>query len=199
MNKDDKNSAPRDTRDAASAATKQNNDEKTKEELIDEAEREELSLEADEEIEELEEESLEGDDQVSVDFKNLEAQLKRAVADYQNLEKRTQEGRREWILSANKDLILRLLPGLDSLLLAELHTEDKGIKIAIKHFMDIFEQEGVKKIKTEGEDFDPNLMEAVTTAEGAEGKVVQEVKAGYILNDNVLRVAQVIVGSGNKN
>ena len=77
---------------------KNDKDEELKEELIDEAEKEELILEADEEIEDLEEESSEGDDKVSVDFKNLEAQLKRAVADYQNLEKRTQEGRREWII-----------------------------------------------------------------------------------------------------
>lgn len=183
MNKDDKKKVEEDNNPSMSSG--QDN---LREELIEEAEKEEFTLEADEDIEEV------------IDNKTvlLESQLKRAVADYQNLEKRVEENRRDWIISANKDLILRLLPGLDSLLLAELHTEDKGIKIAIKHFMDIFEQEGVKKIKTEGEEFDPNLMEAVTTGEGEEGKVIQEVKAGYILNENVLRVAQVIVGAGKQ-
>jgi len=191
MNNDKKkDSVLRDAQDAVSAA-------EDKEELVEEAEKEELTLEADEEIEEIEDEEN-AKDQVSDEFKNLEAQLRRAVADYQNLEKRTQENKKDWILSANKDLILRLLPGLDNLLLADFHTNDEGVKIAIKHFMDILEQEGVKKIKTEGAEFDPNLMEAVTTAEGDEGIVVQEVKAGYTLNENVLRVAQVIVGSGKQ-
>lgn len=181
---------------------KKKNDEREnlREELIDEANREELEIEADEEIEELEtSEQRSEEDKLEEEIKKLDFQLKRAVADYQNLEKRMIEQRSNWILSANKDLILRLLPGLDNLDLALTHTNDEGVKISIKHFMEILESEGVKKIKTVGESFDPNLMEAVTTSEGEEGKVVEEIKAGYTLNGNVLRVAQVIVGSENKN
>jgi molecular chaperone GrpE len=146
----------------------------------------ELIAEADQEIEEIDDKKL----------KELEDQLKRAVADYQNLEKRTEERRSEWILSANKDLIKRLLPGLDNLLLSDLHSNDEGVKIAIKHFMEILENEGVKKIKTEGADFDPNLMEAVSAVDGQDGKVVDEIKAGYTLNGELIRVAQVTVGNG---
>ena len=40
-------------------------------------------------------------------------------------------------------------------------------------------------------------MEAVTTAEGEDGKVVEEIKAGYTLNGEVIRPAQVIVGRAN--
>lgn len=126
-------------------------------------------------------------------------QLKRAVADYQNLEKRIADQKSNWIMSANKDLILRLLPGLDSLLLAEKHTNDEGVKISIKHFVDSLESEGVKEIKTEGAEFDPNLMEAISTKEGEEGKVVEEVKPGYTLNGEVIRPAQVVVGSAKQN
>ncbi len=129
----------------------------------------------------------------------LENQLRRALADYQNLEKRIVEEKSSWILSANKDLILRLLPGMDSLLLALKHTNDEGVKVSVKHFLDIFENEGVKKIVTEGAVFDPHLMEAVGTAEGMEGKVVEEVRPGYTLNESVIRPAQVIVGSAKQN
>jgi molecular chaperone GrpE (heat shock protein) len=59
---------------------------------------------------------------------------------------------------------LKLLPGLDSLLLAEKHTQDEGVKLSIKHFLDILENEGVKKIETIGKDFDPNLMEAINNS-----------------------------------
>ncbi|OGH08082.1 MAG: nucleotide exchange factor GrpE [Candidatus Levybacteria bacterium RBG_13_35_9] len=128
------------------------------------------------------------------ELENLENQLKRVLADYQNLEKRIAEEKSSWIRSANKDLLLRLLPGLDNLILAEKHTQDEGVKLSIKHFQDILEQVGVKKIETLGNDFNPNLMEAVSTTEGIDGKVVEELRAGYTLNDSVLRPARVVVG-----
>jgi len=128
------------------------------------------------------------------ELSNLENQLKRALADYQNLEKRIASEKSSWILASNRNLLLRLLPGLDSLLLAEKHTQDEGVKISIKHFIDSLEQEGVKKIETVEKDFDPNLMEAITAQEGENNKVLEEVRSGYMLFDQVLRPAQVIVG-----
>jgi len=141
------------------------------------------------------------------ELENLENQLKRVLADYQNLEKRIAEEKSSWIRSANKDLLLKLLPGLDNLILAEKHTQDEGVKLSIKHFLDILENEGVKKIETEGANFDPRLMEAVSTQEvdpsagsgQGDGKVVEELRAGYTLNDSVLRPAQVVVGSAKQN
>ncbi len=128
------------------------------------------------------------------ELENLENQLKRALADYQNLEKRIASEKSEWIKISNKDLLLRLLPGLDSLLLAQKHTQDEGVKVSIKHFLDVLELEGVKKIETIGKDFDPKIMEAVSTKQGEDGKVLEELRAGYTIYDSVLRPAQVIVG-----
>ena len=128
----------------------------------------------------------------------LEHQVKRTLADYQNLEKRVAEDRSEWLKLANKQLLLRILPALDSLILAEKHTKDEGVIISIKTFLDALEQEGVKKIETVGQDFDPNTMECVHVADGDDGKVVEEVKLGYTLYDKVLRPAQVIVGKLKK-
>lgn len=133
----------------------------------------------------------------SEDLQNLENQLKRALADYQNLEKRIESEKISWIKLANKDLLLQLLPGIDSLLLADKHTKDEGVAISIKHFLDILESVGVKKIQTEQVMFNPNFMEAVSTQEGEEGKVLEEVRAGYELNGEVIRPAQVIVGKEN--
>ncbi len=133
-------------------------------------------------------------DKVENQENEVENQLKRALADYQNLEKRIAEEKSNWILSSNKELILRLLPGVDNLLLALKHTNDEGVRISVKHFLDIFENEGVQKIVTDNAEFDPNLMEAVGTAPGSEGQVVEEVRPGYTLNNSVIRPAQVIVG-----
>jgi molecular chaperone GrpE len=128
------------------------------------------------------------------EFKNLENQLKRALADYQNLEKRVLDEKSTWIKIANKDLLLKLLPGLDSLILAEKHTQDEGVKISIKHFLQTLEQIGVKKIETVGLSFNPEFMEAIATVEGEEGRVIEEVRTGYTLFDIILRPAQVVVG-----
>ncbi len=130
---------------------------------------------------------------------DLEARWKRALADYQNLERRTSEIRREWILESNKDLIAKLLPVLDTLFLASRHLKDEGLRLSIQKFLDTLKDEGVERIETEGKTFDPNLMEATESIEGEKDKVVEEIRPGFILNDKVLRPAQVKVGSAKQN
>jgi molecular chaperone GrpE len=127
-----------------------------------------------------------------------EAKYKRALADYQNLEKRVADQRREWMLSASRDVLNRLLPILDTLILAQAHINDKGLSVSIQQFSDVLKSEGVIAIETVGKKFDPNVMEAVGTDEGDEGKVIHEARAGYMLNDKLLRPAQVIVGAGKE-
>ncbi|MBF8249539.1 MAG: Protein GrpE [Candidatus Levybacteria bacterium] len=124
----------------------------------------------------------------------LENQVKRIFADYQNLEKRVMLERREWLIKANKDLILRFLPALDFLLLSSKHIKDEGLALSIQKFFDILKTEGVEKIETVGKDFDPNLMEGITTIAGEENKVVEELRSGFKMGDQVLRPAQVTVG-----
>lgn len=125
----------------------------------------------------------------------LENQLKRSLADYQNLQKRVQEEKVNWIKMANKDLLLKMLPVLDTLMLAHKHLADKGLELSINQFLQILKDEGVTKIETVGQEFDPNTMEATGTTEGEDGKVVEEVRAGFIYYEAVLRPAQVIVGA----
>jgi len=128
----------------------------------------------------------------------LENQVKRTLADYQNLEKRVAEQKRELIINANKHLLLRLLPVLDTLILANKHLRDQGITLTIQQFLGILKQEGVKEIgPTTSAKFDPKLMECVEVAEGEEGRVISEVLTGYLLNDEVLRPAMVKVGKKN--
>jgi len=138
---------------------------------------------------------------VTEEFEELQQQLeefeskyKRAIADYHNLQKRVTEEKSEWIRSANRDLLLRLLPVLDTLMMAQNHLHDKGLEVSINHFLDTIKAEGVTRIKTVGEQFDPMVMEAIAVEQGEEGKVVEELRAGYLLYDKVLRAAQVKVG-----
>jgi len=124
---------------------------------------------------------------------------KRALADYQNLQKRVQEEKSEWIKSGNKELILRILPVLDTLMLAQQHVKDQGLEVSVQQFLDILKSEGVTKIETVGHEFDPHLMECVTTEEGDKNKVLQEIRAGFMQYERVLRPAQVTVGKGKEN
>jgi len=115
----------------------------------------------------------------------LEDQLKRAVADYINLEKRTEEEKRDTIKYGNKELLLRLLSGLESLFLAEKYIEDNGLKVTIKH---------LEQIETAGREFDPNFMECIETIEGKENIVIEETRPGFRLYGKLLKPAQVKVG-----
>lgn len=125
---------------------------------------------------------------------DLENQLKRAVADYRNLEKRFEEEKRETLKFANKDLLLRLIPAFDTLFLAEKHVQDEGLRLTIRHLHDVLRDVGVERVKTEGEMFNPECMEAVTTGEGEENKVLEELRPGYALFGKIIRPAQVKVG-----
>ena len=136
----------------------------------------------------------------------FEDKYKRVLADYQNLEKRVTEERKELILKSNKDLLLRLLPVLDTLILVAKHSkDDQTLNLSVKQFFDILKVEGVEKIETQGANFDPNRMECIETVEvdpstssGEEGKVIEETRAGYRLYDQVLRPAQVTIGKSSK-
>jgi molecular chaperone GrpE len=153
-------------------------------------EEEQIEVEEPEEVVEVDTEK----EQLQQLVEENDAKYKRALADYHNLSKRVNEEKGEWIRSANKELLLRLLPILDTLMLVEKHIKDQGITVSINQFLDILKTEGVIRIKTVGEDFDPYTMECVTIEAGEENKVLEELRAGYLINDKVLRAAQVKVG-----
>jgi molecular chaperone GrpE len=60
--------------------------------------------------------------------------------------------------------------------------------------LDTLKTEGVEKIETVGREFDPHVMEAVDTVEGEDGKVIEEIRPGYKMQEKLLRPAQVRVG-----
>lgn len=142
------------------------------------------------------EENLDNEEleQLKLRVEQAENSHRRALADYQNLQKRVSDQRSELILSANRDLLLRILSVLDTLVLANQHVENEGLKVAINQFLDVLKSEGVTRIETEGAEFNPHTMECVAVDSGAENKIIEEMRAGYMLNDKVLRPAQVKVG-----
>lgn len=126
----------------------------------------------------------------------LEENWKRALADYQNLEKRVDRTKTERLKMGNAELLGRLLPLLDDLERAQEHLDDDGLKMVTDKFNQLLEEEGVVLIKAEGERFNPEAMEAVEMVPGKKDRVVEVVQKGYRLEDRVLRPAQVKVGKG---
>jgi len=126
--------------------------------------------------------------------KELEDNWKRALADYQNLEKRVALEKQEFAKWANSNLILKLLPILDTLKKAEKQLKDQGLSLTVKQFWGILENEGLTKIEVLGREFNPEEMECVEVTEGNQENVVaQEINPGYRFKDKVLQVAKVKV------
>lgn len=131
----------------------------------------------------------------------MEGKYKRALADYQNLLKQTAKEKEEFAKYANEIIILNILPVYDNLKISLMHFNgDKvaeGIKHIINQFKEVLKSFGVEEIKTEGEKFDHNLMEAIekeeTEDEKKDGMVARELSVGYRLNGKVIRAARVAV------
>ncbi len=126
----------------------------------------------------------------------LEDQLKRALSDYYNLDRRIEERNCEWKERALSRIVDKLLEVYDDLCRAEGHLKERGLTMAVNQFWAVLESEGVSEIKTDGENFDPELMDCVEVVEGPENKVVETMVKGYFLNGTVIRPAKVKVGRG---
>lgn len=127
---------------------------------------------------------------------DLESKWKRALADYQNLEKRIASQQTDFVKFANAALIEKLLQVVDDLERALNHTQDKGLEMIVSQFKDILTTEGVEEIAAQNQSFDPNKMEAVDMVAGKQNQVIKVIAKGYMLNHKVLRPAKVQVGKG---
>lgn len=75
-------------------------------------------------------------------------------------------------------------------------TVQDGLEIALSHIETLFERQGVKKIPTRGEPFNPlymNAAAAVPTDQMPPGMIIEELSGGYLLGDNLLKTASVTV------
>jgi molecular chaperone GrpE len=124
---------------------------------------------------------------------------KRERADFLNYKKEEMERIGSLVKYANEEIILKLLPVLDNLCLAVKHLSDPGVEQIQKQLEDFLKKEGIEPIKTIGEKFDPNTMEAVGAASQSEASlapegretVTEEVQRGYTLHGKLIRPAKV--------
>ena len=137
--------------------------------------------------------------------KKLESHHLRALADYENLSKRTKAERLKLLKSANADLITKFLGLADSLKKGTdsfsessvtLDVVKEGFKAVESQFFNILKNEGIEQITSLGEKFDPSLHEVVLVSSDSsveEYTILEEIQVGYKLNSFLLRPSKVII------
>ena len=75
----------------------------------------------------------------------------------------------------------------------------EGVRLIHRQLHGVLEQEGVKRIPTVGEPFDPHKHEAVAQVDATDGtpdnRIVEEVQVGYTMHGKVIRPAMVKVAT----
>lgn len=146
-------------------------------------------------------------EQAQAEATDMKSRYLRSVADMENFRKRIAREKQDIIRSAAAGVIESLLPVLDNMKLglqaADNHPEAKDVTIGFKMVDDQLKKtlsdQGLEELLPDGETFDPNLHECIAhqpSDEVEEDKVIQTVRAGYRLNDRLIRAANVIVSSG---
>lgn len=127
-------------------------------------------------------------------LEEIKAKYMRALADYQNLERRTQEQIRNIYKSANKELLLKIIDILDQMEQANIFIEHDGLKLIIANVKKILSSEKVTPIEVINKSYDPHTAECIEVVNGEQdNQVVREVRKGYKLHDTLLRPSRVVV------
>ena len=137
----------------------------------------------------------------------FQSQYLRIAADFDNFRKRSGKEKEETELRVKSDTIKELLSVVDNFERARtqikpqndgemgIHKSYQGV---YKQLVDSLKRIGVSPMRAEGQQFDPNLHEAVMrqpTEEHPEGTVIEELQRGYYLGDRILRHSLVKVAA----
>ena len=131
----------------------------------------------------------------------LKDKWQRALADYQNLERRTQVEVSQRVSSKTNDLLLNFINIYEDFVRAENSLskekiDTSGIIAVIKNMENLLSENNIKPIDAVGEIFDPQIHEAVSMVVDEtldEGTITQEVSKGYISGKAILKPSKVIV------
>jgi molecular chaperone GrpE len=124
----------------------------------------------------------------------------RKLAEFDNFRKRVEREREDIRLAGVEEMIRDLLPVLDNFDRALQHAEDdsgaflEGIEMIAKQLWDTLERRGVEEVNPVGQQFDPELHEAVQRVEDGQhppGTVAWVMLKGYTMGDRLIRPAMV--------
>jgi len=139
----------------------------------------------------------------------LQDKYLRLMAEFENFKKRMYKEQEQFLQFSNEQILLKLLPIIDDFDRAHQAAREhkhgevfsKGVEMILNQLHKLLKDNGVEKIKTVGEKFNPHLHEAIATVqteEYPEDTACEEVSPGYILNGRLLRAAKVRIAQGIK-
>lgn len=135
---------------------------------------------------------------------DLQQQLIRSLADFQNFRRRTMQEKEEIRKFATEQLIHELLPVLDAFQKtvhalnseSEINSIKEGVKMIDRMLNQALETARLEKMQVVGKIFDPNLHEAIsieTSEEHPDQYIIEELSCGYVIGEKILRPAKVKV------
>lgn len=145
-------------------------------------------------------------EQMKLEIQEQKEKFIRLYAEFDNFKRRNAKERVELIQTAGRDVIQSMLEVMDDCDRAEkqlqnsedLHQIKQGIQLVFTKLRNTLHAKGVKEMKSIGEEFNPDIHEAITeipvTDPAMKGKVVDEVEKGYTLNEKIIRYSKVVVG-----
>ena len=128
------------------------------------------------------------------------------MADFENYRRRTLQEKQDLIKNGGQKVLEGILPVVDDIERAieainqggDLDSLKEGVDLIHNKLISYLKSNNVEAIESTGELFDTDVHEAVTTfpapSEDQKGRVIDTVLKGYMLNDEVLRHAKVVVG-----
>ena len=127
----------------------------------------------------------------------------RTQAEFDNFKKRSVKEREAAAKYKAQDLATELLPAIDNFeraLQVEVNGENKGlldgISMVYRQLIDALNSQGIESIEAVGQEFDPNIHQAVMQVEDESKEsniVLEELQKGYLIKDRVIRPAMVKV------
>ena len=144
--------------------------------------------------------------ELNIQVAELKDKFLRLFAEFDNYKKRTVKEKIDLMKTAAQDTMSVLLPVLDDFDRAKKNADDEnseevfseGVTLVYNKLYNILNQRGLKPMESTGEDFDPELHEAITEIpapnEKMKGKVIDTIEQGYFLKDKIIRHAKVVVG-----
>ena len=140
----------------------------------------------------------------------LQQVAQRSQADLINYKNRTEQEKTDIIEKSKHNIILKLITVVDDVerAIASLPKNSDsdvwqtGIELIQKTLVNALESEGVSKINPLNQTFDPFTCEAILyqeTKNATEGQVIEVIRTGYMINEKILRPAQVVVAQNETN
>ena len=156
-----------------------------------------------EEIKVEEKEVQKNEKDISNELDELTDRYKRLFAEFENYKKRTQKESLNKRAEITADVVTSILPVVDNLEKAvevkiENNSYQEGIKLILRQLSDVLKKFGMEEIETIGQQFDPELHEAVSHIEDDSkgvNEIVQECRKGYKIGTKVVRHAMVVVAN----